>query len=374
MGLDPQASKLGMGSRIKQATRLYLFVSALSLMFLSRSVFGQQVYGSLVGNVTDPSGALIPGAKVEIKEVNKGITFTTSSNESGYYAQGQLIPGTYTVTVEAPSFRSAVSEPLTVRIDNVTRFDVRLVIGAQSDIVVRGNEIPLLQTDRADIATTFSAEDVQSLPSYERSMLSLEFLAPGVTLPAGDATAPSENPQGSYRARVNGRIYGATGYQLDGTDNQDSWLGAAIINPNPDSLAEVKFSNQNFDAENGYVSGGLFVFSTKSGSNSLHGALFESLINNSPGFQTQGSDPFTQPNGPPPLKNNQFGGSLGGPILKNRLFFFGDAELKRRRADDNVLTTVPTQNVRNTCFTISASGYCDLSEYLPNNAQVYDPL
>jgi hypothetical protein len=362
----------GLPGRKRRSTSHWIVVW-VAMVALSIPAVAQQIYGSIDGNVTDTSGAVVTNAAVTIRETTKAVTFSTRTNGSGYYAKGQLIPGRYTVSVEAPNFKKTVSEPVIVQIDQVSRFNVTLTPGVESETVVEANVAPLLETDRADIATTFTADDVLTLPDYQRNVLSLEFLVPGVTLPVGDATAPSENPQGSFRARINGRVYGATGYQLDGTDNQDSWLGLAIINPNPDSIAEAKFSTEDFDAENGYVAGGLLAFSTKSGSNMVHGSVFEYLINNSPGFRTVGSDPFTQPNGAPPLKSNQFGGSLGGPIVRDKLFFFGDAQIQRLRNDDNVLTTVPTETVRNTCFAASGSSMCDLSEYLPNNAQVYDP-
>jgi hypothetical protein len=360
-------------------SRVFTLLSVCLLTLASVSTASaQQVYGSIVGNVSDPSGAVVPQAAVTIRETTKGVVFTTTTNASGFYAENQLIPGNYVVTVEAPNFKKLVSEPIVVQVDNVSRLNVRLTPGTTTETVVFANNTPLLQTDSADIATTFTSEDILSLPDYDRNVLSLEFLVPGVTLPTGDATAISENPQGSFRARINGRVYGATGYQIDGTDDQDAWLGSAVINPNPDSVAEAKFSIENFDAENGYVAGGLLAFSTKSGSNKLHGSLFEYLINNSPGFKTFGSNPFTtnpaaQYPGAPPLKSNQFGGSLGGPILRDKLFFFGDAQIQRLRNDDNVLTTVPTLKVRNTCFTVNAAGTCDLSDYLANNSQVYNP-
>jgi hypothetical protein len=342
----------------------------LAAIVVTSTASAQQTFGSIVGNVSDSSGAAVPEAAVAIEETSKGVVFQTKTNSSGIYAQDHLIPGSYTVTVEAPHFKKVVLEPLTVQVDNVSRLNVRLTPGTTTETEVLANATPLLQTDSADIAITFTAQDVLTLPDYQRNVLSLEFLVPGVTLPSGDSTPPSENPQGAFRARIGGRVYGATGYQLDGTDNQDVWLGNAVINPNPDSVAEAKFSLQNFNAENGYVAGGLLSFSTKSGSNKLHGSLFEYLINNSPGFRTFGSDPWTGQN---PYKSNQFGGSLGGPILRDKLFFFGDVQIQRLRNDDKVLTTVPTQNVRNTCFTVSGPGNCDLSEYLINNAQVYDP-
>jgi hypothetical protein len=345
-------------------------ICVLVIALISSAANAQQVYGSIDGNVSDSSGAALPHAAVTITETTKDVVFHTTTNDAGFYSEGQLIPGNYTVTVEASGFKKVVSEPLIVRIDNVTRLNVTLAVGASTDTVQVTSAAPLLETDRADVATTLTSRDILALPDYQRSVLALEFLVPGVMVNSS-VSPTAENPQGSFRARVNGRIYGATGYLLDGTDNQDAWLGLAVINPNPDSVAEAKFSTQNFDAENGYVAGGMFAFSTKSGSNQLHGSLFEYLVNNSPGFRTVGADPFTQPDGAPPLKSNQFGGSLGGRIIPNKLFFFGDAQIQRRREDDTVLTTVPTQKVRDTCLT-NTTGFCDLSDYI-GTYTIYDP-
>jgi hypothetical protein len=338
---------------------------------LSISATAQQVYGTIDGNVFDSTGAALPQAAVTITETTKCVIFTTKTNSSGFYSQGQLIPGTYTVMVESAGFKKLISDPLIVRVDNVTRYNATLPVGSSKQTVQVNSVAPLLETDRVDIATTLTSHQILTLPDFQRSFLSLEFLTPGVMVNSS-STPTSENPQGSNRARVNGQIYGATGYQLDGTDNQDAWLGAAIINPNPDAVAESKFSTQNFDAENGYVAGGLFVVSTKSGSNNLHGSLFEYLINNSPGFRTFAADPFTQPNGAPPFKSNQFGGSLGGRIIPDKLFFFGDVQIQRRSKSNTLLTTVPTLKVRQTC--LQGSGPCDLSEYISNGRnQIYDP-
>jgi hypothetical protein len=332
----------------------------------------QQVYGTINGTVTDTSGAAIPGGIITITETTKGVVFTNKTNASGFYTQGQLIPGSYTVAIEATGFTKAVSTPLTISVDQVTRFDAELTVGSASQTMEVTGAAPLLQTDRVDVATTLTSEQIVTLPEYQRNFVALEFLTPGV-LVNPSSTPSSENPQGSFRARVNGLMWGTTGYQLDGTDNQDAWLASVIINPDPDSVAESKFSTENFDAENGYVAGGMFVASTKSGSNSVHGSLFEYLINNSRGFKTVGANPFTQPNGAPPLKNNQFGGSMGGHVIRNKFFYFGDIMIQRRRESDSLLTTVPTAQVQRTCG-VSSSVACDLSEYLSGGTyQIFDP-
>ncbi len=342
-------------------------------MFLAGSMplAAQQVYGTLTGNVTDTSGAAIRNAHVTIRETGKGIHFQVQTNASGLYTKGQLIDGTYTVTIDVPGFTRVISSPLIVRSDDVTRFNATLTPGSAEQTVTVTDKAPLLQTDSADVATTLTSHEILNVPDYQRNFFTLEFLTPGVVNSTG-STPSAENPEGSYRAQVNGQIQGTTGYELDGTDNDDAWLGSAIINPDPDSVAESKFSTENFDAENGSVAGGLFSITTKSGSNRPHGSLFEYLVDNTPGFRTMAANPFTQPDGAPALKSNQFGGSFGWRIIPDKLFFFTDVQIQRRREDDSLLTTVPTIQVRNTCLT--GSGICDLSQYLSGGQnQIYDP-
>ena len=371
ISLNPIWSTSQHGRRFPRSIVCAAFAICLGIL-PGTTAHGQQVFGSIVGNVTDSTGAVVVGGNVTITETTKGVIFTTKTNASGLYSQGQLIPGTYTVAIEAPTFQKVVSTPLVVNFDQVTRFDATLTAGSSTQTIQVTDAAPLLETDRVDVATTLTSEQVVTLPDYQRNTVALEFLVPGVSVTTSSSPA-AENPQGSFRARVNGMMWGMTGYQLDGTDNQDAWLASIIINPDPDSVAESKFSLENFDAENGYVAGGMFVASTKSGSNSLHGSLFEYLINNTPGFKTVGANPFTQPNGAPPLQSNQFGGSIGGHIIKNELFYFGDITAQRRDETDSLLTTVPTAEVQKTCG-VSSVVACDLSEYLDGGVyQVYDP-
>lgn len=339
----------------------------------AHSAYCQQVFGTMNGNVSDKTGSAVPNALITVAEKGKNVSFETRTNSAGFYSQGQLIPGTYTVTIQGNGFAALQSEPLTVRVDQVTRFDAVLnVAGSSSAIEVSAAIAPQLETDRADVATPLTSQQILALPDYQRSVLALEFLTPGV-FSNPSSTPAAENPQGSFRARVNGQMWGATGYLLDGTDNQEPWLGAAVINPTPDSVSETRFSTQNFDAENGYVAGGLLVASTKSGTNALHGSLFDYLINNTPGFTTFAANPFTRPTGAAPLKSNQFGGSVGGRILPNRLFYFGDVQVQRRREQDTLLTTVPTALAHSTCWSDSGQP-CNLSEYLTGGTnQIYDP-
>jgi hypothetical protein len=196
----------------------------------------------------------------------------------------------------------------------------------------------LLQSDRADVAQTFSSTQINELPNIGRNMQSMELLNPG-TAKIGWQHASDENPQGSVQMVTNGQLFSQMGYELDGTTNQDPILGIIVINPNFDSVSELKQANQNFDAEFSYVGGGIASYSTKSGTNSFHGDVFEYLQVNTPGAHTFAADPFNHLS--PTYRQNQFGGSLGGRIKRDKLFFFGDVQLNRESQGASVQTSVP---------------------------------
>lgn len=329
---------------------------------------GQQVFGSIYGTVTDPSGAAVPNAKATIADQEKGTVFTAVTNESGNYTKDRLIPGVYTVEIEGTGFRKAVSKDVRVNVDQGSRLDFALQVGDVSETVEVLAVAPLLQSDRADVAVTFNRQQLTQLPNFDRNLQSYVLLLPGTTKLNGWDHAASENPQGSKQIFVNGQHFSGTGYQLDGTENQDPILGIVVINPNIDSVTETKIASQNYDAEFGYAGAGLMNTSTRSGTNALHGSAFEYLRTNTSGFTTFARNPFSEPSGAPAVHWNQFGGSVAGPLVKNKIFWFGDAQLTRQRTGSSVLTNVPTARAR--------TG--DLSEFLEGSGAslrnvVYDP-
>jgi len=332
------------------------------LLGFSQIASAQQVFGSIVGTVTDPTGASVNNAKITISDTQKGTKFEVITNESGNYIKGQLIPGQYQVSIEATGFQKAVSNPITVLVDQVARFDVVLQVGNVSQEVEVTAAAPLLQSDKADVAQTFDAHQIEELPSVGRNLQAFELLQPG-TVPFGWAHASDENPQNSVQMVVNGQVFDAMGYELDGTTNQDPILGIIVINPVFDSVNEVKQANQNFDAEFSYTGGGMAAYSTKSGTNELHGSAFEYLQVNTPGFQDFARNPFTNAN--PTYRQNQFGGTIGGRVIKDKLFFFADTQLNRQALGGSVLTSVPTAQDR--------TG--NLGDWLAAspNYQIYDP-
>jgi len=335
----------------------------LALVAFTTPTFAQQVFGSIYGTVTDASGAAVANAKVTITDASKGTKFEVTTDANGNYNKGQLVPDLYKVTIEAPGFQRVASNEIPVQVDAAARYDAALKVGEVTTEVEVVAAAPLLQSDRADVSQTFTAKEIEDLPNIGRNVQSMELLQPG-TARLGWQHASDENPQNSVQMVVDGQLFSQMGYELDGTTNQDPILGIIVINPNIESLAEVKQSLQNFDAEFSYVGGGIASYSTKSGTNEYHGSAFEYNQINTPGFKTVARNPFSSL--PSALyRQNQFGGSIGGPVIKNKLFFFGDAELNRQFQGGSIVTSVPDA--------LSRSG--DFSEWLANNKnfQIFDP-
>ncbi len=359
-----------------------LCVATALFVAISGGAHAQQVFGSISGTVTDPSGSAVANAKVTIQDLTKGTSSDVMTNDAGQYTKGQLIPDPYKVTIEAAGFTKVVSNELTVQVDQATQFNASMQVGNVEQTVEVTAAAPLLQTDRADVAQTFTSQQISQMPSIGRNLQALTLLNPG-TVSTGWQHAADENPQGSVQMVVNGQLFDSTGYYLDGTINQDPILGIIVVNPTFDSVNEVKQANQDYDAEYGYTSAGVMTYSTKSGTNSFHGDAFEYLFVNTPGFQDFGRNPFSQntpiPGRPgaftPTTRQNQFGGSISGKIIKDKLFFFGDAQLNREAIGGSLLTTVPTAQERGIG---QPGGNLNFGDWLAvqtgsANYQIYDP-
>jgi hypothetical protein len=335
---------------------------------------GQAVFGSILGTVTDPSGAAVANAKVTVLDQRKGTAEHTTTNDSGNYSVTHLIPDIYTVQIEATGFKRLEFKDVTVLVDNSSKVDGQFQVGSTSEQVEVTAETPQLKTDRADVAIEYDEKMVENLPNLNRNFTNLELSSPG-TQKLAWGHAATENPQGSQQIFVQGQHFSGTAYELDGTDNQDPILGIIVVNPNLDAVTETKFSVQGYDAEFGKAVAGIITAQTKSGSNQIHGSGF--FFDRNDGFQAR--DPFTQQGKLPTSSWKQYGGAVGGPIIKNRLFFFGDFQATRQTNGITNQLTIPTALVQSTCnpATPPASGYCDLSEYLSagiqGGGQAYDP-
>jgi hypothetical protein len=303
----------------------------------------QAVYGSIGGTITDNSGAVLPGVTVTITSLERQTVDTAVSNESGFYVKERLLSGAYEVKAELTGFKVAVVPRVQVSVDTQTPVDFRLELGQLTETVEVTGGSPLLKTDRADVATTFDERQLTDLPVLDRNFTKFILLTPG-TQQLGWQHAASENPQGSTQIQVNGQHFSGTGYQLDGTENRDPILGIIVINPILESIGESKITSQYYDAEFGQATAGVVSVATKSGKNEFFGSAFEFYQDES----LQARNPFTQPtkDSLPDTTKNQFGFSLGGPIARNRTFFFGDYQGTRSTQGGSRLLTVPTAAAR----------------------------
>jgi hypothetical protein len=314
--------------------RFHCVLVVASLLLLSHSGAGQAVYGNIIGTVIDSSGAAVPNGPVTVTDIDRGTNYQTTTNASGNYEQTHLLAGRYKVKVRVEGF-SPFETTAEVGIDSSTRVDVRLgVQGASTEVTVT-EETPLLKVDRADVSTTLSTGELSSLPILNRNLTQMLLVTPGTQLNDWQH-ASSENPQAGYQIDVNGQQFTSNGFLLDGTENNSAILGIAVVNPNIDSLQEFKVTTSNYDAQFGSVAGALMQATTKSGTNGYHGSLFEYLRNDIFNASDWTSKQTL------PLRWNQFGGSFGGPIKKDKLFFFADYQATRRRRAASVVTTVPT--------------------------------
>jgi hypothetical protein len=346
--------------------RVALIVSplALALLTLPPPAASQAVYGSIAGTIADATGAALPGVSVTVTSLERKTSDTVVSNTSGNYAKERLIPGTYEVKAELAGFKIARVPSVVVSVDTQTPVNFTLELGGITEVIEVAGGSPLLKTDRADVSTRFETKQITDLPILDRNFTKLILITPGTQRLSWNH-ATSENPQGSIQTMVNGQHFSGTGYQLDGIENRDPILGIIVINPTFESISETKITSQNYDAEFGQATAGVVSVQTKSGTNQLHGSAFE--FHQTDRFQAR--NPFSQPNVKnsltgrvlPETKRDQFGGSLGGPIQKNKFFFFGDYQGWRYTDGGSKLLTVPT----------AAARTGDLSAYGVN---IFDPL
>jgi outer membrane receptor protein involved in Fe transport len=355
-------------------TALALASFACVSLLLAVPASAQSVYGSIFGTVSDKTGAAVAGATVNIKDEAKGTVVTVTSNASGDYSVPHLIPDVYDLKVTAKGFKSFEAKGISVEADTAPRIDPTLDVGGSSETVeVNADTQPQLKTESTDVSTVFDQQQVASLPVGDQNFTNLQLLLPGAQL-LGWSHAADEDPQGSKQIQVDGQAFGGTAFELDGTDNEDPILGIIVINPAMDSVTETKITTQNFDAELGKAVSAVVTAQTRSGTNQFHGSLYDFRTGNAnyardPYSETPGPVSLANPTGLPPGLKNRLGASIGGPVLKDRFFFFGNYEGQRQKVGTSATDTLPTANLTNSCLSgtpgSGAGGIpgCDFSEY-----------
>src|SRR5579871_5325400 len=265
-------------------------VSCLLCMLWVPAAMAQAVYGSILGTVTDPSGAAVNGAKVTVTSQTKNVATETTTNESGNYSVTHLIPDIYSVKIEGTGFKVLEYKDIQVSADSGSQVNGQFQVGSASESVEVTAEAPQLKTDRADVATEFNEKYVEDVPMLNRNFTQLQLMAPGSQKLTGWSHAATENPQGSQQIFTQGQHFSGTAFELDGTDNQDPILGIIVVNPNLDAVTEAKVALQNYDAEFGKAVSSVVTAQTKSGSNDIHGSAFWFRRTDA----TEARDPFAQ--------------------------------------------------------------------------------
>ena len=330
-------------------------IAALLLSSASIFTFGQAVNANLLGTVTDQTKAAVPGATVTITETRSGASKTQQTNNSGNYDFEAIQPGTYVITAAQPGFKQAKVENVAVVVNTTVRTDITLLLGSATESVTVTSAPDVLKTDRADVGIDISSQQAEELPlGTNRNFQGLLALVPGATKPHFQHST-FFNAAASLSTEVNGQSRLANNTEIEGVDdNERSGLLQVLIPPS-EAIQSVSVSTGNYQAEFGRVGGAVTDIILKSGTNDFHGAAYEfnriSALQAKNYFQT-GPNPVTV--------YNYFGGNLGGPIIRNKLFIFGDyLHVSDHQGQFNTLS-VPTEAFRNGDFSAA-----------PNN--IYDP-
>jgi Carboxypeptidase regulatory-like domain len=331
---------------IRARKHLLLFSVLLGVILALPVVANAQLTtADVLGTVTDTTGAVVPNANVTLTNQRTNETRNTQSNGGGQYAFTLLQPGNYSVRVEAQGFTTFTSNVI-VSAGDRARVDASMHVGQSSESVEVTSPSPLLQTETSTVANTVPEQHVENLPLNTRNLTNLVTFVPGANEGASvDSLSSGQRPDDRRQTSsfsVNGQDVELNNAQIDGTDNNERIIGTIGVKPSIDAIQEVTVETNNYTAESGRTPGGLVSVITKSGSNSFHGSLYEYFQNNA--FNAR--NPFNpSPQFPQSeFRQNDFGGSVGGPIIKDRTFFFFAYEGFRQIAgvQNPITSTVPT--------------------------------
>jgi len=343
----------------------FILAALVALSSLAGAANAQALYGSVVGNVTDPQGAVLPGVTVKITNTGTGLTLDTVTDESGSYVFRNLLPGTYELTLTGKGFKEQRLSDVIVTAGNPKRMDAALQIGAAQETVTVSADAATLKTEKADLNTEINAKQVISLPLNQyRNYQQLLNLVPGAT-PVAFQNAEIDTPGRSLRTFVNGTQPNSNTTRVDGAVSVNVWLPhhAGYIQP-AETIETVNIATNSLDADTGMAGGAAQTVVTKSGTNEFRGSAFwffngdklnaNTFLNNANGLART------------PLNRQTYGGTLGGPIKKDKLFFFASWENFRDRRTSNATYVVPTDKMRLGDFSEVAAAYSNFRLYDPN--------
>ena len=337
-------------SKLKTLAASFLALMLINSVALHVDVQAQVAGGTITGTVVDSSGRVIPNANVSITNVATGINRTVTTNEDGLYIAPNLLPASYELTFTAPGFRTDVRSGIELTVGATVTLNMTMQVGGSKETVQVQTEAPDVQLATSDISAVVNATTVRELPLNGRSWTDLATLQPGVnriqTQPDFSAGTDRGNRGFGQQLTISGARPQQNNYRLDGVSLNDyangapgSVLGGSL---GVDAIQEFSVLTSNYSAEYGKTSGGVVNAITRSGTNQFHGSAYEFIRNSA--LDTRN---YFDVGGVPPFKRNQFGGAVGGPIFKNRTFFFADYEGIRQSKGISTQVTVPSQNARN---------------------------
>ena len=350
------------------AVRLLVACAAIFAVALPASpVHAQILYGSVVGTVTDSQGAKVPGATVSVTNKETNLTRDTVTDAEGNYSLTNVIAGPYDVKVSLTGFRESIRTNVPVTIGQIARVDVGLEVGTLSETVTVASAAELLQTDKADVSTELKSDAITQMPLNRfRNYQALINLVPG-TMPMTFGNAETDTPARSLATNVNGQANTNNSTRTDGATNMNIWLPNhnMVISP-AETIDTVNVSTSSFDAEQGMAGGAAVTVVTKSGTNQFKGSAFEFFMNEKMNASPYYFGTATKP-AKLPLEQNNYGGTIGGPIRKDKVFFFGSFEGYKRSNSLTTFFSVPTEAIRNGDFTAARNN---------NGAQqvIYNPF
>jgi len=322
---------------------------------------GQEVTATITGIVTDPSGAAVVGAKVTAKDLDRGTAFPTTTNGDGFYNFPRLPIGRYEVRAENPGFQTSVQPDITLQLNQSARVDLQLKVGDVNQTVEVTSAAPILQTETTQLGTVIDARTNTQLPLATRNYVQLTLLAPGSVHPNPSGFQNGQTTGNSARPYINGNREQANNFILDGIDNNQVSDNTVGYTPSPDAIQEFNLITQNASAEFGNFMGGIVSTSIKAGRNEFHGNVFEFFRNDKLNANQWSNNLIGAKK--PIVRWNNFGATLGGPIKRNRLFFFVDYQGERLNTPSTVSFTVLTPLERQGNF----------SQLLSQNIVIRDP-
>jgi hypothetical protein len=353
-------------------------------LFCLSSALAQTVAGSITGEVTDQSGALVTGANVTAENTATSVKTSVKTNAAGMYTIRFLPIGSYTVTIEATGFSKQTVPPFALEIDQTAKINVQLEIGTSVSVLVQSDFHPILDTSDATLGTTLSTREIENVPLNGRNFSSLTLFQPGAidTDPTGMGgnNAIERNTYNSGVAAINGNREQENNYTLEGAENNEPQNNLIAYNPAPDAIAEVRVISANANATYGNANGGAIVTILKSGTNHFHGSLYDLLENQNLDANAWANgltdSPITR------YTQNIFGGTFGGPIVRNKLFFFADYEgIRRHTAQPLQQTSLLTPDMLKGNFSaLTAQGIQlydtqnNFAPFLNNQVPVVNPL